>query len=51
MGDSTEAERTLGVCVHCESVYAIRSWPNGKTRPIGTPRNCPCGECEFRVLE
>ncbi len=39
--------RTVALCVRCESVYAARVDADGTVLPIGISNGCPCGSPEF----
>ncbi|QSX00749.1 hypothetical protein [Haloterrigena alkaliphila] len=50
MSNSTAIVRRTAVCENCGSAFAVRVWPDGRIRPIGSPANCPCGGTDFRLL-
>ena len=44
------AERIPAACVDCETAYVARLLEDGTIRPIGNPKECPCGSTEFEDL-
>ena len=51
MADDNVRERGLGVCQGCGEVSTVRILADGSILPYGTGNECPCGCCEFQLLE
>ncbi|MFC6717984.1 hypothetical protein ACFQGT_10130 [Natrialbaceae archaeon GCM10025810] len=50
--DSTSESRprTAAICESCDRIFAAEVHRDGTVRPLGTTRNCVCGDGDLRPL-